>query len=113
MSGLDRLLKVGSIAGSLGVYIPAVAAQKAMGLLRVLIFTYFLSKVEFGLWGLGMMIFNIAALVVTLGSNNGLVRYVSHYEARGRLQTFYRRARWVILGLGLILTGIGLLGSES
>ena len=112
MSGLDRLLKVGSIAGSLGVYIPAVAAQKAMGLLRVLIFTYFLSKVEFGLWGLGMMIFNIAALVVTLGSNNGLVRYVSHYEARGRLEAFYRRARWVVLGLGLILTGVGLLGSE-
>lgn len=108
MPGLGRLLKVGSMADSLGVYVPAMFFQKALSLTRVLLFTYLLAKVQFGLWGLGMMVFNIAAAVMTLGSSQGLTRYVSFYEVRGRLREFYRRIRWGVLGLGVALLAVSL-----
>jgi O-antigen/teichoic acid export membrane protein len=93
-----RLLTVGSMAGSMGVYLPAMIFQKALGLARVLLFAYFLRGVpgEFGLWSLGLMIFSVLAPLVCLGSHLGLARYVSFYEARGRLRQFYRRAAWAV-----------------
>jgi len=112
MSALSRLLKVGSMADSLGVYVPAMLVQKGLSLGRVLLFTYIMDKVQFDLWGLGMMIFNLGASVATLGSNHGLVRYVSAYEVRGQLAAFYRRARWGVLLLGAALTAVALACSE-
>ncbi|MCK4601329.1 MAG: hypothetical protein KAU28_02610, partial [Phycisphaerae bacterium] len=111
MSLTDRLLKVGSIADSMGVYVPAMALQKAIGLGRMVLFAYVLTKVQYGLWALGVMIFGIGAPLLTLGSSHGLVRYVSYYEARGQLREFYRRIRWCILALAVGLTGLAFVGS--
>ena len=95
MSALSRLLKVGSIAESMGVYLPAMILQKAVGLLRVVLLVYLLSDApgEYGLWGIGVMVFTVAAPLLTLGASQGLIRYVSFYEARQRLTEFYRRVR--------------------
>ena len=85
------------MAESLGVYVPAMVLQKLISLGRVVLFTHLLTSDQYGLWGLGMMIFNIAGPLMTLGSNHGLIRYVSFYEARGQLVAFYRRMRLAVL----------------
>ncbi len=100
------------MAESLGVYVPAMVLQKGIALGRVLLLTYLLVKAQYGLWGLGMMIFNLASPLLTLGSNQGLIRYVSFYEARGRLREFYRRTRWAILGCAVAMTLVALAGSD-
>ena len=112
---LARLLKVGSMTESLAIYIPATLFQKAVGLGRVILFVYLLKsvKAQYGLWGLGVMIFTLACPIVTLGSYHGLIRYVSFYEARHRLAQFYRRTRWYILVCAGIITAIFFLASGS
>ncbi|HUT61722.1 MAG TPA: hypothetical protein VNA25_28120 [Phycisphaerae bacterium] len=115
MSVTARLLKVGSMAASLGVYISAMILQKALGLGRVLLFAYLMRHVrgQYGLWALGMMIFSIASPLLCMGSNHGLVRYVSYYEARGVLQSFYRRVRWAVLACCALLTLVAFLASDT
>lgn len=108
---MDRMLKVGSLADSMTVYVPAMVLQKAIGMGRVVLFTYILTKAEFGLWTLAAMIFSIAAPLLTLGSNQGLARYVSYYEAHGHLRSFYRRIRWCILILAMGLGTLAFVGS--
>ncbi len=109
-----RLLKVSSLATSLGLYVPAVIGQKLLGMLRILLFAYLLRGAmdEFGLWGLGLMVFNLVAAVVTLGSNNGLMRYASHFDVRNRLEEFHRRVRWAVLILAVVLTAVAFACSE-
>jgi O-antigen/teichoic acid export membrane protein len=106
-----RLLKVGSMAESLGLYVPAMVLQKALGLARVFVFPHLISQAELGLWGLGLMIFLIAAPVATLGANHGLTRYVSLYEARGKLVAFYRRIQNRCALVVLAVTAVGFAAS--
>jgi len=105
MSALSRLFKVGSMAESMGVYLPAMVFQKAVGLLRVVLLVYLLSGApgEYWLWGTGVMVFTVAAPLLTLGASQGLTRYVSFYEARQRLTEFYRRVRLAVPVLALVL----------
>ncbi len=91
MSRLRGLLRVGTLTDSVNIYVPAVALRQAIGLIRVLLFIHLVSEVQYGLWGLGAMIFFIGSTVMTLGSNEGLVRYVSRHQARRTLSHFYRR----------------------
>lgn len=86
---------------SLGVYVPTVIMQKLVGLGRMLVFLYLMRQAigEFNHWGLGTMIFTIAAPLLALGANQGLVRYVALYENRGQLALFVRS---IALPLGLI-----------
>jgi len=109
---MERVFKVGSMADSLRIYVPIMAMQRVLGLGRVLIFAYLLAEAQYGLWALGSMIFAIGAPILTLGSNHGLVRYVSFYEARGQLQRFYRRIRWSLVALCAALGLLGFLGSD-
>ena len=67
MSVLSRLLKTGSIAQSMSVYLPATVLQKGLGLGRVVLLTWLISKTEMGFWGLAVMLFTVAAPMVTLG----------------------------------------------
>ena len=94
MGLLKRLLTVHSIADSVGFYVPAKMLQKALGFVRLLLLTYLIGRTQCGLWGLGMMLFTVAAPLLAVGANHGLTRYVVLYEARGMLREFYRRMRW-------------------
>ncbi len=109
MAVTSRLLKVGSIAQSMSVYLPAMVLQKTLGLGRLVLLTRFLTKAEMGDWGLGLMIFTLGAPLVTLGANHSMVRYVSLFEVRGMLGEFYRKACWWVVILAVILTAAGVM----
>jgi O-antigen/teichoic acid export membrane protein len=113
VAAIDWLLGVGSMGESIGLYVSAKTLQKTIGLVRVLVFTWLLSGVQYGLWGLGFLVVTVATPLLTLGSNLGLERYVSYYEARGRLGAFYRQVRWTTLGVILALWAAAMAGSES
>jgi len=99
------------MAESLGIYVPAMILQKGLGVVRVLLFMRLMSPAEFGLWGVGLMIFLIAAPVATGGANHGLMRYVSLYEARGQLAAFYRRIRGRCILAAVAVTAVGIAAS--
>jgi len=98
MAALSRVLDVSSMTDALGVYVPAMIAQKAVGLGRLVLLAYLMSRVphQYGAWGLGLMVATLAAPVLTLGAGQGLRRYVSHYEARGQLAAFFKQVRWYV-----------------
>ncbi len=112
MAVLSRLLKVGTMAESMTVYVPAMMLQKGVGLVRLLLLVHLLSNVEYGLWAVGAFLFDIITPVVTLGSNHGLTRYVGLYEARGEIRSFYRRIRWPILAVCVLLTAGAFSGAD-
>ncbi len=105
MPALTRLVKVGSMVDSLGAYVPAKILAKALGMVRLMVFLYLLSKVQFTLWGLGGLVMAVAAPILTLGANHALVRYAGLYEERNQLASFYKRIRWPLFWLCLVLTG--------
>lgn len=98
MAALSRLLRVGSMTDAVGVYAGAMIVQKTVGLGRLVLLAYLMSRVpgQYGMWGLGLMVVALAAPVLSLGVSHGLRRYVSHYEARGQLGAFYKRVRWFV-----------------
>ena len=111
MDALTRLLRVGSLAESIGVYLPVKMLQKGVGLIRLLLFMYLMTRSEYGLWGLGMLIFMVAGPVLTLGSHHGLTRYAGLYEARGHLRAFCRRMQWAVPAVTVAMTAAALAGS--
>jgi len=106
---LGWLCKVGSLSRSLAIYLPAVGAQKVLGLVRVLLFAYLMRHVQhqYGLWIAGVMLFAVGGPLATLGANHGLTRYVSLYESSGQLASFYRRIRWGVIGCVLAVVILG------
>ncbi len=108
---IDRVCRIGSMSESLRLYVPVMALQRGLGLVRVVLLAYLLSEAQLGLWGLGSMIFSLAAPVLALGANQGLMRYVSHYEARDQLRAFYRRVRGSLVILVLVLGAAAMIGA--
>jgi len=98
MAALSRLLKVGSMSDAMGVYVPAMIVNKAVGLGRLILLAYLMSAVpqQYGMWGIGLMVAVLAAPVLGLGVGQALRRLVSTYEARGQVGAFYRRVRWFL-----------------
>jgi O-antigen/teichoic acid export membrane protein len=112
VSLLSRILRVGTIAQSMSVYLPAMIVQKALGMGRVILFTYLVSREQMGIWSSGVLFFILGAPLVSLGANHAMARYVSTYEARGQLVEFYRRSRVYVLLTVVVVTGICVLGWE-
>ncbi len=108
------LFKSSTLSGSLGLYVPAIALQKLLGLGRLLVFIHFMSGVpgQYNLWAAGIMVVDILSPLVCLGSNQGIARYVSVYQARGLLAAFYRRMRWGVLGLCIAMTLLAACGGD-
>jgi len=111
MARLSRLLKVGSMTESLGVYVPAMGAQKAIGLGRTLLLAWLLHEAEYGLWGVAMMVFVLAGGLINLGTKHGLIRYVSAHESRGQIAAFYRLMRLRVSAVVLAALAIALAAS--
>jgi O-antigen/teichoic acid export membrane protein len=110
---LAWLLRTGSMAQSLGVYLPAILLQKALGLARVFLFVFFMEAVaeQYGLWNTAMMVFALAGPLASLGANHGLTRYASYYEVRGQLWPFYRRALAGSAILALVVAAAAMLAA--
>ena len=96
------------MADSLGAYVPAKIIAKALGMVRLILFLYLLTKVQFTLWGLGGLVMAVAAPILTLGANHALVRYAGLYEQRNQLESFYKKIRWPLVWLCLILTAVAM-----
>ncbi|MFH1518135.1 MAG: hypothetical protein ABIH17_09700 [Pseudomonadota bacterium] len=111
---LTHLTEVGSMTDAMGVYVSAMVFQKGLGLARVLLFAFLMREVraQYALWGLGMMVFTMAGRLLHAGANQGIERYVSYYEARGRLEAFYRRIRWCIVALVAVTGAMAFAASD-
>lgn len=98
MASPSRLLTVSSATEAMGVYVPAMIVQKAVGLGRLVLLAYLMSHVphQYGMWGIGMMVATLVTPVLAMGLGHGLRRYASRYRARGQLGAFYRRMRWLV-----------------
>lgn len=98
------LLKVDPIGRSFVFYAPLVSVDKFITYARVIVLGWLLGAGEYGVWQLGVMVFSVFAAVATLGTGQGLARYVSYYQARGQLRGFSRRIAW---GIGFIAVCTG------
>ena len=107
------LAKVESMGRSFSAYAPVVLASKLLTYARVILLTWVIGTDQFGVWGLGVMVFGIGSTILTLGSGQSVARYVSYYHARGQLRRFFRRAAVGICLVGAIATAGGLLASGS
>ena len=114
MAMLRRLLTPGSMADSVGLYAGAVFFQRALGLGRVVLFTWLLAGAgaQWGLWAVASMIFTLGGPAVALGANQSLARYVAACQARGTLEPFYRMVRWRVPAVVAALTLAALAGAD-
>ena len=48
-----------------------------------LLVSRYLGPEDFGLFSLGLMIVNISSLLATVGLNNGIVKFIAHYNGLG------------------------------
>jgi O-antigen/teichoic acid export membrane protein len=92
----------------MGIHVSVTILQRALGFVRVLVLAWMLAPEHMSLWGLGVMLFTILGPMMTLGTDSGTERYVALFEARGRTDLFYRKMRFGVLGL-VLLVGAGLL----
>lgn len=106
------LVKVESMGGSFSLYVPIVILTKIVVYARVFLLTWFIGTDQFGVWGLGVMVFGITSTISTLGSNQSIARYVSFYQARGRLRAFLHRAALGICLTGLTVAVLGVMASR-
>jgi len=97
----------------MGIHVSVTILQRLLGFIRVLVLAWMLEPAHMSLWGLGAMLFTVLGPLMTLGSDSGTERYVSLFETRGRLELFYRKMRFGVLALVLVV-GAGLLaGAEQ
>jgi O-antigen/teichoic acid export membrane protein len=97
----------------MSVYLPSMVLQKALGMARVILFTYLVSSYEMGIWGTGVMMLILGGAVVTLGTHHGMGRYVSLYESRGQLRAFFKRVWLLVLLIVILVTAVSFLFSEQ
>lgn len=100
----DVLLHVGPMSESIWVNTATAAARLGMGVLRIFIFARLLADAEMGVWGTATMGMAIASPLINLGTNQGFERYVSVYEAAGRLRWFFKRGFFGAVALTVLLT---------
>ncbi|MDP7289694.1 MAG: hypothetical protein QGH94_17060, partial [Phycisphaerae bacterium] len=108
MSVVRRLYRVGTLGELMGIHVSVTILQRSLGFIRVLVLAWMLAPEHMSLWGLGVMLFTVLGPMMTLGTDSGTERYVALFETRGRLELFYRKMRFGVLAL-VLLVGAGLL----
>ncbi len=103
--------KVEPIGPSLAVYGPLAILDKLITFARVFLLTWLLSRSAYGVWGLGVMVFSVLAHLLVLGADEGVARYLSHYQTRGRLPEMFRRVSAAALIVALALAAVAAAGS--
>jgi len=108
----SRLFRSSNVAGSLGLYLPAVVASRLVGLARGVILAWVLVKEEFGLLQIALVAASAIVPLAGLGLHEAMARYVPQYEARRSLRAFLGRAWRFSLGVGAIICAAGLVVAE-
>lgn len=107
----SRWLEPEPFGASLGIYVPAVMAQRALNLVRTLALLWLMGETEYGLWALACMVFTVAGTLFSLGGFHGIVRLAGRYEQVGTLPVAFRRVSLGLLGLGILGAGVCILAS--
>jgi O-antigen/teichoic acid export membrane protein len=94
-----------SLNQAMGVYLPATLAYRLINFGRILLLTWFMTKQQFGLLSMILLVMNVLTPLCSLGLNEAVTRYVPQYETRGALWGFLVRS----FGLLLALTGASVL----
>ncbi|MBI4579060.1 MAG: oligosaccharide flippase family protein [Planctomycetes bacterium] len=105
-AGSHRLFRPESASRSLGFYIPATAAARAIGLARGILLARLISEHEFGLFQITILTINVLNPLCALGLNEGITRYVPMYETRGTLRPYLRRVVPFIAAVALLTSAI-------
>lgn len=110
MAGLQKLLTIGSMADSFGLYLGSVFCQRGLALVRTVLFVWLLAsaRAQWGLWGVTAMLFTLGGPLLALGANQSLARYVSACQARGTLWPFYRAVRVALPAIILLAAAAAL-----
>lgn len=99
-----RMFRAESVTGSLGVYLPATAAARVVGLARGIILARLISEQEFGLFQITLLVVNLLNPLCGLGLNEGVARYVPMYETQGRLASYLRRVMPFVFTVAMVLS---------
>ncbi len=103
-SGIGSLKK---IAKGGTVLLTGAVLSKIFGLLYVVALARFLGKVDFGVVSLGMAVLNVVVIVVLMGMDAGIIRYISFHRARGeddKARGILRSGILISLPLALVLS---------
>jgi O-antigen/teichoic acid export membrane protein len=95
-----------TVGRALGVYVPTIGVSRAIGLARSIIQTWLISRGEYGLLAVSLLVINVLTPVGSWGLYEGLARYVPAFETRNALLAFLRRAMPLALG---VATGMAVL----
>ncbi|MBN2562408.1 MAG: lipopolysaccharide biosynthesis protein [Phycisphaerae bacterium] len=98
-SGLFRSSPFGR---ALGMYLPATVIFRLINFGRIVLLSWWMTRQQFGLFGIILLVFNVMAPVCSLGLNEAVTRYVPQHEARRSLWSFLKRS----LGLLIVVTAV-------
>lgn len=96
------LFRSESLGPALAVYLPATAASRVIGLARNIALAWFISKAEYGLLLLTLLVINVLTPICSLGINEAVARYVPLFETRGALWAYLRRAAVLLGGVSIV-----------
>jgi len=102
-SGQPRLFRQTTISQSLGIYLPVMIAYRVVGFIRAPILAALMTKSEFGLFNVALLITIVLYPLCSLGLCDALGRYVPAHETRGSLRSFLRRVIPIVLGISVVL----------
>lgn|GEM_PF-598551 len=85
------------IEQSLGTYLPATAAVRVLNFARVLLLTWTMTRTQFGLLAMVLLVVNVLTPLCSLGLNEAVARYVPQQEQRGSLAAFMGKSFAVLL----------------
>ncbi len=101
----DGLFQSVPLGQAMGAYLPATVAFRVINFGRVLILTWWMTRHQFGLLNMILLVVNVLTPLCSLGLIEAITRYVPQYEVAGHLRWFLGRA----LRLLLVVTGVSLL----
>ena len=99
---------------SVATYLPATVFCRGISFVRGLIIAWFLARQtgQLGLLSVALQVINIMAPLASLGLGDAVTRYISKYEADGRLIGFLRQASALVLGVTVCVSAILLIFSQ-
>jgi len=99
-----RLFRDERAGPALGVYLPAMAVFRFVGLVRNVVLAWFIDKSQFGLLLLALLIVNVLAPITSLSLHEAVTRYAPLFERRGALRWYLRRVVPMLLVIALTTT---------
>lgn len=101
------LFKPAPLSESIKLYLSANAVLRATGIGRGIILTWLMiSPAEFGAYQIGLLFVNVLLPVLSLGSYEGIARFVPEYEAKRQLWPYLRATIPFCLAVGIFLSGL-------